>query len=285
MFYCIDKPLWITSFDVIRRLRKTLGIKKMWHTWTLDPLASGCILIATENSTKLIPLIEWSDKTYTFTVAINGTSPSLDLGTTVTNYPQPQQFIERTPDELKAFLCNQTSQIPPKYSALHINGERAYTLARTDRDFSIPERPISITNVEILDFSPPFFDIRLRISSGWYIRSLAPIIGEFFGSYGGYITSLRRTIIHMASGDIGEDIAIPLDDIDKKNTIERQKIFPTIPTIQVDESTYKQLQEWRIIQSIPPWTIGAQYFLDFEDIYSSFVEYHADGYHIIRNNV
>lgn len=167
----------------------------MGHAGTLDPLATGCLLVATENSTKLIPFLDGSDKTYIFSVAIDGTSPSLDLGTDIT-YTQSAIYKDKTPTELRDLLLHQTEQIPPKYSALHIDGKRSYELARQGIDITIDPRPITVKEVEILSFNPPFFTIKLRISSGGYIRSFAPLIGEFFGMPGGYITSLRRTSIH-----------------------------------------------------------------------------------------
>lgn len=129
MFYLIDKPLHMTSFDVIRKLRKILNTKKIGHTGTLDPLATGCLLIATENSTKLIPELENTHKRYEFTVQLDGKTASLDLGTEI--IPVDIRHIQqKTPETIKIFLESQTQQIPPKYSALHINGKRAYELAR-----------------------------------------------------------------------------------------------------------------------------------------------------------
>lgn len=111
-------------------------------------------------------------------------------------------YREKTSDELRDFLLSQTEQIPPRYSALHIDGTRAYELARKDLDFEIQPRAVKIHTVEILQFAPPIFTILLRISSGGYIRSFAPIIGSFFGTPGGYITELRRIEIHAPYTDL-----------------------------------------------------------------------------------
>lgn len=286
MFYLVDKPLWVSSFDVIRKLRKILWVKRMWHAGTLDPLATGCLLIATEKSTKLLPLIEWSDKTYIFTVDISGGSPSLDLGTDITRFDIPT-YQTRTPDELRNFLLSQTEQIPPKYSALHIDGKRAYELAREAVDFEIQPRPIQVKEVAVLDFAPPIFTISLRISSGGYIRSFAPVIGDFFGSPGGYITELRRTDIHMQYAHLWASMAHHIDDISSESYISRDILFPHIEIIHIDGIILKQLQEWRIIDKIPSieginWQL---YFLDYEDSWSSLVEYLEDGFHIVRNDI
>lgn len=286
MFYLIDKPLELSSFDVIRKLRKMLNIKRMWHAGTLDPLATWCLLIATEKSTKLLPLLEWSDKTYIFTVDISWTTPSLDRWTEITHH-RYDIYPKRTSEELRDFLLTQTEQIPPKYSALHIDGKRAYELARESIDFEIQPRQIEVKNVEILKFAPPIFTISLRISSGGYIRSFAPIIGEFFGVSGWYVTELRRTIIHTHYTDLTVDSATPLDTLSPKSIFSRNLLFPHIECHIIWTDTLKQLKEWRIIERIngvDP-TIWQRYFLDSRDSWSSLVEYKEDGYHIVRNDI
>jgi tRNA pseudouridine55 synthase len=237
MFYLINKPLWISSFDVIRKLRRITGIKKMGHTGTLDPLAAGCLLIATENSTKLIPLLEKQTKTYIFEVDISLSSDSLDLGTPTTIH-DISSIRHRSPEELRDLLLRETSQIPPKYSALHIDGKRAYDLVRTGIDFEIPSRPIEISDVKILDLSLPRIQIQLSISAGGYIRSLAPVIALFFGIHdGGCITRLQRTRIQ----DIDIHDAQDLEYFDVSRCIEYTVLFPQIPLYTLDTSSRADL--------------------------------------------
>lgn len=286
MFYLIDKPVWFSSFDVIRKLRKALNMKRIGHAGTLDPLASGCLLIATGNSTKLLPLLDGSEKTYIFSVRIDGSTPSLDLGTEVTEHSM-KSYTEKTPAELEEFLLQQTTQVPPQYSALHIWGERAYDLARKWEVFDIQPRQIQVQHVEILDFSPPLFTIELRISSGWYIRSFAPVIGEFFGVSGGYVTALRRTMIHTAHATLREDMAIQIDDLDALTPLPVWLLFPDIESLEIDDTTYRELREGRTIQS-RAWldgVIGQKYFMNYQNIYSSLVEYTDVGFLIIRNDI
>jgi tRNA pseudouridine55 synthase len=286
MFYLIDKPVWFSSFDVIRKLRKALDMKRIGHAGTLDPLASGCLLIATGNSTKLLPLLDESEKTYIFSVRIDGSTPSLDLGTEVTEISM-KSYTEKAPAELKEFLLAQTEQIPPRYSALHIWGERAYDLARKWEIFDIQPRQIQVDHVEILDFAPPFFTLELRISSGWYIRSFAPLIGEFFGVSGGYVTTLRRTMIHTSHATLRADMAIQIDDLDTLSPIPLDFLFPDIENIEIDAQVYQELREWRIIS---PWDgltgiTGHRYFMNYQNIYNSLVEYTDVGFRIIRNDI
>lgn len=165
MFYLIDKPLGFSSFDVLRKLRKILRIKKLGHCGTLDPLATGLLLVATEKSTKLIPLLETLEKRYEFTVRMDGTSESLDLGTPVSTV-DTSGFHTRSSEEIRSFLESLTSQIPPRYSALHIDGKRAYELARAGEDFDLKPRPIQIRNIEISGQTDPYsLTLSLDVSS------------------------------------------------------------------------------------------------------------------------
>lgn len=175
MFFLIDKPLGMTSFDVIRKLRKHLQIKKMGHTGTLDPLASGLLLIATGNSTKLIPLLESARKEYIATIELSGSSASLDRGTDIFTVSL-ESMKNPTDTEIEEFLLGLTSQIPPQYSALHIDGRRAYELAREGIEFEIEERAIQVERVKVLSRSETSLTIEILVSSGCYIRSLAPVI-------------------------------------------------------------------------------------------------------------
>lgn len=286
MFYLIDKPVWFSSFDVIRKLRKTLNMKRIGHAGTLDPLASWCLLIATGNSTKLLPLLDGSEKTYIFSVRIDGSTPSLDLGTEVIEHTM-MSYIERTSVELRDFLLSQTEQIPPRYSALHIWGERAYDLARKWEVFDIQARPIQVSDVKIISFAPPLFTIELRISSGGYIRSFAPLIGEFYGVPGWYITSLRRTAIHTEHATLSDTQAIQIEELDTLTPLPVSLLFPDIEPIEIDAQVYQELREGRIIAP-RDWLsgiLGKKYFMNYQNIYSSLVERTHDGFMILRNDI
>jgi tRNA pseudouridine55 synthase len=286
MFYLIDKPVWLSSFDIIRKLRKTLNIKRIGHAGTLDPLASGCLLIATGNSTKLLPLLDGSEKTYIFSVRIDGSTPSLDLGTEVT-YNSMKSYTERTSSELRELLMSQTEQIPPRYSALHIWGERAYDLARKWEVFDIQARPIRVSDVKIISFAPPLFSIELRISSGGYIRSFAPLIAGFFGVSGGYVSALRRTMIHTEHATLSDTQAIQIEDLNTLTPLPVSLLFPDIEPIEIDAQVYQELREGRII--VPrdglSGIIGKKYFMNYQNIYSSLVERTSDGFMILRNDI
>lgn len=286
MFYLIHKPLRVTSFDVVKEVKKRAWTRRVGHAGTLDPLADGCLLIATDKSTKLLPLVEWSDKTYIFTVALDGTTASLDLDTTIVRH-DTWGMISHTPDELREFLLSQTSQLPPKYSALHVDGKRAYERIRDGEDFSLKIRPIVVKSVSILDFSLPYITIELRISSGGYIRSFAPLIGEFFGLTGWYIIELRRTVIHTSQYDLKIEESMEIEDFSIANQIPLTKIFPDIISHTIDPRVTQELREWRVVKKIDDLDgiIWQKYFLNSNELFSSFVEFWEDGFVILRNDI
>jgi tRNA pseudouridine55 synthase len=287
MFYLIHKPLWITSFDVIRKLRKILCTKKIWHTGTLDPLATWCLLIATDNSTKLIPLLEKLEKSYTFKVRIDGTTPSLDLGTEIL-YHKLSWMFEHSSQELAAFLSEQSVQIPPAYSALKVDWIRSYELARKWEKVLLKERSIRIRNITIHTYEPPEFEISLQITSGWYIRSLAQSIGEFFWLPGWYITNLRRDILHTDWTTLSLNDAQDLESFDPNKFISYERLFPYISVEEVDTLIYTKIQQWKIIDHNElswAYNIWQKIFIKYEWHITSLLEYSSIGFQIIRNNI
>lgn len=285
MFFLIDKPLGMTSFDVIRKLRKALQIKKMWHTGTLDPLASGLLLVATGNSTKLIPLLESARKEYITTIHLDGKSDSYDMGTPI--MPISGKKKEKTATEIEDFLLALTSQTPPKYSALHIDGQRAYDLARKWEDFHIKPRAITIYAAKVLSQSEMSVELQLTVSSGCYIRSLAPVLGGFCDVEWWYLSALRRTKIETEYGAL--DLSM-MSDIENPVEIPYSKLFHTFPTIEINDSIYKDLLEWREIplDNLPSAHLHEweKLFLSYEEMgFLSLWEIQNGKYRITRNNV
>lgn len=286
MFYVIDKPLGISSFDVIRRLRKTLGIKRMWHAGTLDPLATGCMLIAVWKSTKLLSMLEKCEKTYLFTVDISRTSPSLDMWTPVSPV-DTSCIIQRTPEEIVSHLLSLDSQVPPIYSALHIDGERAYEKARRGESINLKSRDIHISHAECISLEGYSYTFRVRISSGWYIRSLAPEIAWFvWADWWWVITSLRREAIHTPDITLDTSMMVSLDSIsDTSSARGAWELFPSISRREIDENLYTQLIQWKEIQLEGTYILWQKIFLQYKDIFTSLVEFHGDSFRIIRNDI
>lgn len=194
----IDKPLHWTSFDVVKRVRGTLlrrmKMKKMkvGHAGTLDPLASGVMIVCTGRATKRIDELQAHTKEYVATIALGATTPSFDLETEIdATYPTghiTRQLVEET---LPRFV-GEIKQIPPAFSACKIGGKRAYKIARTGEEVELKAKTLVIDEIELLDFAPDSITIRVVCSKGTYIRALARDIGEALGS-GGHLTALRRT--------------------------------------------------------------------------------------------
>ena len=170
MFYLIDKPAGISSFTVIRKIRKILNIKKIGHSGTLDPFATGCLILATGKSTKLIPLLESAKKEYIATIRFDGKTDSYDTETPIVAVPL-ENFQWKSNTEIEEFLLSQKIQSPPKYSAIHIDGKRSYELARLGKQFQLKERPIEVYEASVLEKDTYELTIRMLVSSGCYMRS------------------------------------------------------------------------------------------------------------------
>jgi tRNA pseudouridine55 synthase len=208
----IDKPLTWTSFDVVNKVRKTLkqalGIPKIkvGHAGTLDPLATGLLIICTGKATKQIMQYQEMDKVYEARIRLGATTPSFDLETEVDNtYPWEHISREMVEAALRTFTGEQ-EQVPPVYSAKSVEGKRAYQLARKGKDVELKQQHVTIFNLEIISFDPPDLSVRVECSKGTYIRSLARDLGLQLDS-GGHLTALRRTRIgpHHVSEAISID--------------------------------------------------------------------------------
>jgi len=168
----VDKPTGISSFGVIHQLRKITGIKKIGHTGTLDPFASGLLPICLGGATRLASYILAADKEYIAELELGYQTDSADLtGKKITEAEVPeisQTDLQRLRQEVLAIQ----QQIPPRYSAIKVNGKRAYKLARAEQDFQIPPRPIKIIDFEILEVDLPKIVYRAQVSKVTYIRTL-----------------------------------------------------------------------------------------------------------------
>ena len=195
----VDKPAGISSFGIVAKIRRELkeefGHKiKVGHTGTLDPFATGLLILLSGKMTKKSNEFLKLDKIYEADLKLGFTSTTGDPEGEIQQYSDnlcPQR--DAVESVLNSFIGTIT-QTPPRFSAIKINGERAYKLARKGADFEIPSREVEIYSIEILDYSYPTLKIRCHVSSGTYIRTLAEDIGKKLGT-GAYLTALRRTKI------------------------------------------------------------------------------------------
>ena len=194
----IDKPLGWTSFDAVKRLRgavmRRMGVRKfkVGHAGTLDPLATGVMIVCTGKATKRIEELQAGVKEYIATVALGATTPSFDLETEI-DATYPIEHIDRQLVEaaLKCFV-GRIEQVPPAYSACKVDGKRAYSMARKGKEVELKPKVLVIDEIELIDYKPGEITIRVVCSKGTYIRALARDIGEALGS-GAHLKALRRT--------------------------------------------------------------------------------------------
>ncbi|MCP4520319.1 MAG: tRNA pseudouridine(55) synthase TruB [Cytophagales bacterium] len=190
----INKPYEWTSFDVVKKLKYSLRIKKIGHAGTLDPLATGLLILCTGKMTKQIDSYQAQEKEYTGQLVLGETTPSYDLETEVNqtfdiSHITPELIQEKVQDFL-----GEIEQVPPMHSAIKVNGERVYKKARKGEEVIIKARKVTITTFEITNIDLPKVDFRVVCSKGTYIRSLVRDLGEALGA-GAYMSALTRTRI------------------------------------------------------------------------------------------
>lgn len=218
----IDKPLGWTSFDAVKRIRgaiqRRLHVKKfkVGHAGTLDPLATGVLIICTGRATRRIEELQSGDKEYIATIRLGATTPSYDLETEV-DREFPWEHITR--ELVEATLPRFTGrimQVPPVFSAVKVDGKRAYNLARKGKDVELKAKPLEIKEMELLSCDLPEITLRIVCSKGTYIRAIARDLGEALGS-GAHLTGLRRTRV----GAISSDSCMSVDEaVERIATVE-----------------------------------------------------------------
>lgn len=222
-----DKPLHWTSFDVVGKVRwmlcKKLGVKKLkvGHTGTLDPLATGIVTVCTGRKTKQIDQLQAHVKEYVATFQLGATTPSFDLEKTIDQTYPTEHITAELISEVLARFRGEIWQVPPTFSAVKIDGKRAYEYARKGEDVEIKPKLLVIDELEILDFCPEQMTLQIRVvcSKGTYIRALARDIGQALHS-GAHLIALRRTRI----GDVTLADCISIEQF--KELLDNQPIGP-----------------------------------------------------------
>ncbi|MDN4165316.1 tRNA pseudouridine(55) synthase TruB [Cytophagales bacterium LB-30] len=204
----VDKPLTWTSFDAVKKIRGAVKIKKVGHAGTLDPLATGLLIICTGKMTKQIDTFQGQEKEYTGTICLGKTTPSFDLETEVSEESPIDHITEEALGEAAKELTGNLMQVPPLFSAVKIDGKRAYKHARKGDDIELKSRPVEVKVFEITQVALPYVSFRIVCSKGTYIRSLARDFG-FALQTGAHLTELRRTRI----GDFTIEQALPLPEL------------------------------------------------------------------------
>ena len=207
----IDKKLDWTSFDVVKKIRNITKSKKVGHAGTLDPLASGLLIICTGKHTKKINEFLNLDKTYTGKFVLGSKTPSHDLETEISETKPLTGVNEKKIKEVANTFLGVQLQRPPKFSAVKVNGKRAYELARKDHKVIIEEKEVRVNSFEILEIKLPIISFSISCSKGTYIRSLARDLGLKLDC-GAYLSELRRTKI----GNFNVDHASTIEELEFK---------------------------------------------------------------------
>jgi tRNA pseudouridine55 synthase len=189
----VDKPIGMTSHDVVNAVRFGTGIRRAGHTGTLDPRASGVLVILVGPAVRLSEYVSASDKRYQAIIRMGASTDTFDADGRFTRQVQPAINVteQQFEDALKNFV-GEIEQTPPPYSAVKVRGRRAYDMARRGEQVELPPRKINVYHLEVLEWAPPEVVVDVHCSSGTYVRSLANDLGDALGT-GAYLVGLRRT--------------------------------------------------------------------------------------------
>lgn len=241
----VDKPAGPTSHDVVIRVRRALGIRSAGHTGTLDPFASGLMIVLLGRATRLARFISAQPKRY-FATARLGVATTTDDRTGaplpaegVAGGPVSAAQVESALEELRGTSL----QRPPAYSARHVDGERAYRLARRGMDVTLPETPVTVHDISLVALRDDEVDFRVTVSAGTYVRALARDLGERLGT-GAHLTALRREAI----GAVEVDRAAALDSLDRDTPVlSPLAVLQHLPALPLDAGAARDIAHGRAI--------------------------------------
>ncbi|HEY3694629.1 tRNA pseudouridine(55) synthase TruB [Phenylobacterium sp.] len=251
---CLDKPLDLTSTHAVSRVRRLFNAQKAGHAGTLDPLATGVLPIALGEATKTVPFLMDADKTYRFTVAWGVTTASFDREGEVTGRSDVRPGAQAVAEALPAFV-GQILQVPPAFSAIKVNGERSYDLARAGQAVELAARPVTIHAARIADApDPDHVEIEIDCGKGVYVRALVRDLAAALGACG-HVSALRRTRV----GGFTEGRAIGLELLEdlghKARLLEAllpvETALDDIPALAVTAEDAFRLKQGRSIVLVP----------------------------------
>jgi len=217
----LDKPQYWTSFDVVSKIRNAVGVKKVGHTGTLDPMATGLLIICTGKKTKEISSFQDLEKTYTGSILLGKRSRSMDLETELIGNEDLSSIKDEDIYDARDKFMGNILQVPPMFSAIKFKGKSLYNIARKGKTIELKPREVNVSKFEILEINKPYVKFEITCSKGTYIRSIANDLGEELGC-GGVLSSLRRTAI----GNFFVNDALSIDEfvfLSKAMKAQREK--------------------------------------------------------------
>jgi len=221
-FLIVDKPKGWTSHDVVAWVRRTLKVRRVGHTGTLDPLATGVLVLALGQATKFISFLDEAEKEYMVTLRLGASTDTDDAeGKIIAQKGVPEGLSREKFVEVCRAFTGEVMQRPPLFSAIHYRGRRLYELARKGKQVEVPPKRVFIYSLEVLDFDLPYVQLRVKCSKGTYMRSLVRDIGEVL-ECGAYVEALRRT----RSGPFREEQALSLRKVEEMASERRLPLIP-----------------------------------------------------------
>jgi tRNA pseudouridine55 synthase len=225
----VDKPAGITSHDAVQRVRRALGSRSVGHTGTLDPFATGLLVVLVGRATRLARFVEPQPKTYLATARLGARTDTDDLtGTVVEEHTVEGIGGEQVFHGLAEFEGEQR-QRPPAYSAKHIGGERSYRLARRGAAAEPPEVRVTVHRIDPVEWAPPMLTFRATVSAGTYLRAIARDLGIRLG-VGAHLTALRREAI----GGLRVEAAVALDRVTPEALLPAARVLQHLPAVELD---------------------------------------------------
>jgi tRNA pseudouridine55 synthase len=203
----LDKPLNWTSFDVVSKIRNAVGVKKVGHAGTLDPMATGLLIVCTGKKTKEILTFQDLEKTYIGSILLGKKSKSMDLEMELIGDEDISSITDEDIYKVREMFVGNILQVPPMFSAIKFKGKSLYNMARKGKMIELKPREVSVSRFEILEIKKPYVKFEITCSKGTYIRSIANDFGEELGC-GGVLNSLRRTAI----GEYSVNDALSIDE-------------------------------------------------------------------------
>ncbi len=248
----VDKPAGMTSHDVVSRCRKIFNTRRVGHAGTLDPMATGVLVVGIERATKLLGLLSLTTKSYTATIRLGASTTTDDREGEILDTADASGVLDADIATAMADLTGDIQQVPAKVSAIKVDGRRAHALVRTGADFDLAPRPVTVSRFELLDArrDAAFVDLDVAVdcSSGTYVRSLARDLGAALG-VGGHLTELRRTAV----GPFTLDHARTLDDVRDEPRVSLdidEAVKISFPRRDIDDDEAESISQGRWLEPI-----------------------------------
>jgi tRNA pseudouridine55 synthase len=252
----VDKPGGLSSHDVVLQVRRHAGVRKVGHTGTLDPMATGLLVLCLGAATRLSEYLSRKQKRYQARIRFGTATDTHDGEGEVIKEHQPVPSLDQVRPALAGFIGEQ-AQVPPAHSAVRVQGRRAYKLARSGQAVELAPRPITIYQLDLVAYHPPDLDLDILCTSGTYIRSLARDLGAELGT-AAYLSALRRSQV----GPFNVEAAISLDEVVammsegqwRNRLIPAAKALPDLPEIRLNPEQLQALRHGRKVGETEGWT-------------------------------